>query len=66
MTMIRNTELELRPLDQNTETRELTAEELDHVKGGSGLGSTVGGIVGSIVAGPIGGVIGSEIGGRLV
>ena len=45
--MTKNTELELRPLDQNTDARELTAEELDHVKGGSGVGSAVGGLWGS-------------------
>jgi hypothetical protein len=46
----------------------LSAEELDHVKGGSG-GSIVGAIVGVAVAGPIGGLIGEAIGeevGRLL
>ena len=42
--MTKNTELELRPLDQNTDTRELTAEELGHVHGGSGVGTIVGGL----------------------
>ena len=50
------------------ELDELSAEELDHVKGGSG-GSIVGGIVGSVLGGPIGGAIGEAIGeevGRLL
>ena len=64
--MTKNTELELRPLHQNTDTRELTAEELDHVKGGSGVGSLVGGIVGGAVGGPVGAMIGGEIGGALL
>jgi len=49
-----------------TAMRELTAEELDHVAVGSGLGGLVGGIVGGMIGGPIGALVGSEIGDRLV
>jgi hypothetical protein len=64
MTMTKNTELELRPLDQNTDTRELTAEELEHVNGGS-RGSDVGAMVGWQIAGPVGEYLGSGLGALL-
>ena len=45
---------------QNTDTRELAAEELDHVAGGykrGVAGEVVGEVVGTLLGGPTGGLV---------
>ena len=45
---------------QNTDTRELTVEELDHVVGSDGA-DIVAGILGAVIGGPVGRDVGKAV-----